>query len=197
VRPGRQWPLAVLSAAVGALALVVPSLLPDSRRVPPVPARTASPSPSATAVRSPSAAARPRPAPASSGSPRPAAAPFVVAATDRRNKRVGVSAIDCPTCASGSRIQYVGQGHALIVPLRVAGASGPRTLVITYESQGERPLDVLVNSGPVISLRLAGKDSWTTPAQVKVPITLSPGNNRITFFHATAPAPDLDRIEVR
>jgi hypothetical protein len=194
VRPGRQWPLAVLSAAVGASALVVPSLLPDSPRVPPVPARTASPAPSA--VPSPSAA-RPRPSPASSGSPRRAAAPFVVAATDRRNKRVGVSAIDCPTCASGSRIQYVGQGHALIVPVRVAGASGPRTLVITYESQGERPLDVLVNSGPVISLRLAGKDSWTTPAQVKVPITLSPGNNRITFFHATAPAPDLDRIEVR
>jgi hypothetical protein len=66
-----------------------------------------------------------------------------------------------------------------------------------YETQGARPLDLSVNGGPTISLKLPGKDSWETPAEISLPIDLPTGHTVIKLFHANLPAPDLDQFVIR
>ncbi|WP_125811345.1 hypothetical protein [Actinoplanes sp. ATCC 53533] len=129
--------------------------------------------------------------------PRPTFRPIRIAATDPANELIDVETIDCATCASGSRVQYVGQGHALILRVRGVPAAGRRTLVIVYETDGTRPLDIIVNDGDTVSLQLPGKGSWTTPARYDLPITLPAGDSEIKFFHASAPAPDLDQFLIK
>jgi hypothetical protein len=94
-------------------------------------------------------------------------------------------------------VQYVGQGHAVIVRIHRVPVAGRRTLVIVYETDGTRPLDVIVNGGDTVSLQLPGKGSWITPARYDLPITLPAGDSEIKFFHASAPAPDLDQFLIK
>jgi hypothetical protein len=181
----------LLASAVATTSIIVPPLVSpgtprDNRAVvATAPASTAPPSPSASdpSRRTPS-------------STPPEFQTVRIAATDPANERFGVAATACPTCASGSRVQYVGQGHALVVHVRNVRVAGRRTLTIVYETSGVRPLDLSVNGGTTISLSLPGKDSWTTPAEISLPIDLPAGHTVIKLFHANFPAPDLDQIVV-
>ena len=178
---------AALGVVVAVSSFLVPSLVPAPVAVPPTVQALPSYSPAVTM----STAVRPS---ATSSSPRPTFQPIRIAATDQANNLIDVEKIDCATCASGSRVQYVGQGHAVIVRVRGVPAAGRRTLVIVYETEGSRPLDVIVNDGETVSLKLPGKGSWTTPARYNLPITLPAGDSEIKFFHASEPAPDLDQF---
>jgi len=181
---------AALCLIVAASSVLVPRLVPAPLAHP----RTVRALPSRSPAVTSSAAVQPS---AISLSPRPAFQPIRIAATDPANDLIAVETIDCATCASGSRVQYVGQGHALIVHIQGVPASGRRTLVIVYETDGTRPLDVIVNGDDTVSLQLPGKGSWTTPARYNLPITLPAGDSEIKFFHASAPAPDLDQFLIK
>jgi hypothetical protein len=183
-RAGRWAAVTALASAVAATSLLVPVLIPVGR--------VAGTEPGAAGVGT-----------AGDGSPAPALSPSVavfqpirIAATDPGNERYGVETITCPTCASGSRVQYVGQGHALVVHVRGIPSPGRRTLTIVYETNGGRPLDVIVNGAPTISLDLPGRDSWTTPASTRLPVDLPAGDTVIRLFHTSLPAPDLDQIVI-
>ncbi|MFG1605310.1 hypothetical protein [Actinoplanes sp. NPDC049265] len=120
--------------------------------------------------------------------------PIRIAAAAPANKLVDVEKADCPTCASGSRVQYVGQGHAVVLRLRDVPVGGRRTLVIVYESENTRPLDLVLPDGTTKSLTLPGRGNWITPARFEVRVDVPAGDSEITFFHATDPAPDLDQF---
>jgi len=179
---------AALGLVVAASSLVVPRLVPEPVAVAPT-------------VQALPSQARPSHSPAVTGSadvkPRPVFRPIRIVATDHANDLIDVETIDCATCASGSRVQYVGQGHAVIVRIQGVPVAGRRTLVIVYETDGTRPLDVIVNGGDTVSLKLPGKGSWTTPARYNLPITLPAGDSEIKFFHASEPAPDLDQFLIK
>jgi hypothetical protein len=120
-----------------------------------------------------------------------------IAAAAPGNKLIDVEKIDCPTCASGSRLQYVGQGHGVVLRLRHVAAEGRRTLIIVYESENTRPLTVVLPDGETKSLTLPGTGNWTTPARHEMPIDLPAGDSEIKFFHANRPAPDLDQFIIQ
>lgn len=214
------WTVAGALVVVAATAVLVPRLLPGDGRGPGLAAPTPGPGsspPQVTVTREvikevtvlpsapPSPSARPAP---SSPSPRPSPSPsskkpkpkpkptferIRIAATDPGNEFFETENIDCPTCTSGSRVQYLGQHHAVIVNVRDVPVAGRRTMTIVYESDGPRPLDIAVNDDPTVTLKLAGAGDWVTPARTSIEIDLPAGDSKIKFFHAD-PAPDLDLI---
>jgi hypothetical protein len=112
----------------------------------------------------------------------------------------GIAVTECPMCASGKRVQYLGQGHYVIVRLKDVKVPGKRTMTIIYTcacDDDPRELDVSVNSDPVHTLSVKGAKSWDTPARVSLKVTLGKGANVIRFFNQEAPAPDLDQVLIR
>ena len=105
-----------------------------------------------------------------------------------------VTVVPCPSCDSGSRVKYLGQGHSLVVPVSGVPVAGRRTMTIVYTCDGTRRLQVAVTGAAAVSLSLSGT-GWDVPAQATLPIELPAGDVEITFFGAD-PAPDLDRIIV-
>ena len=136
-------------------------------------------------------------APTASVRPAPTFRPIRVAATAAGNELFGVATIACPSCVSGSRVQYVGQGHGIVVHLRNIPVAGRYTLVIFYESDGARPLSVVVADHPAVTVTLPGQGSWITPAEFRMAIDLPAGASDLKLFHADRPAPDLDQIVIR
>jgi hypothetical protein len=186
MRTTQRW---LVSLAVAAL-LAAMSLL--AGRLAPAPPRAPSSSPPVSA--STLTTATPSRSPAR---PTPTFRPLRIAATAAGNELFGVEATDCPTCVSGSRVKYVGQGHGIVVPVRDIPRSGRRSLTIYYESDGARPLQVAVADNPVITLTLPGQGSWIVPARVELTVDLPAGDSTIKFFHPDKPAPDLDQIVIR
>jgi hypothetical protein len=202
--PGARWGVSLtVGVLVGATSLVVrpvpappsPSALPPS---PPLsPSAPPSPSPAAAPVRpSPSVIASPSRSATVSRRPSPSLRPIRVAATDSGNDLFGVEATACPTCASGSRVKYVGQGHGIVVHVRDVPAAGRRTLTIWYESEEARPLQVAVADNPVVTRTLPASGGWIVPARVRFPIDLPAGDSDLKLFHVDKPAPDLDQIQI-
>jgi len=188
------------AVSAGITALVAASSLLAVRVVPAPRPEAATVSKSAlppSPVPSPSAPRRTASPTASSARPTPSFRAIRIAATAAGNQLFGVEPIACPTCVSGSRVQYVGQGHGIVVPLHDIPVAGRRTLIIYYESDGARPLQVVVADHPAVTLHLPGKDSWITPAQARLSIQIPAGDSKIRLFHADKPAPDLDEIVIR
>lgn len=184
----QRWLVSLAVAALmAATSLLAGRLAPVSS---PPPVMPSAPTPSVTTT-----SARPSPKP--KPEPKPTFRPIRVAATAAGNELFGVEATKCPTCVSGSRVMYVGQGHGIVVPLRDIPRAGRRSLTIHYESDGARPLQVAVADQPVISLTLPGKASWIVPAQVTLTVDLPAGDSSIKLFHPDRPAPDLDQIVIR
>jgi hypothetical protein len=198
-RSRRWWGVTSLASAVAATSILVPPL---------VSARPSKPLRDSRAAASSVTASGPVVAGGGSGAPSVAATAVLtgttapvfptvrVAAADPDNERFGVAVTACATCASGSRVQYLGQGHALVVHVRDLPVAGRRTLTIVYETRGTRPLDLIVNGGKMISLNLPGKESWTTPAEISLTTDLPAGDTVIRFFQNSSPAPDLDQIVI-
>jgi hypothetical protein len=219
--PRRWWATGALAAAVVATSVAVPPLImwwpaattrtagpatsatPSAAASAPVSATpaTTAPRPSATVasppVEPPPAVTVPPKKPATTpgtAAPAPSFSPIRIAAADPGNGRDGVEVTTCATCASGRRVQYVGQGHSLTVNVHAVAVAGRRTLTVVYESGDTRTLDVTVNGGPVSSLTLSGAGNWSTPARTTLAIDLPAGDSRLVFFNATQPAPDLDEF---
>ncbi|MDP9796107.1 hypothetical protein J2S43_004619 [Catenuloplanes nepalensis] len=210
------WAIGALAAGVLATTLAVPSLVsdpnldlgtpvaaPSSAPAPTTASPAPSPSPSGEDGFGQSPTPSPSPSTSSPAPPPPPSAPppafttIRIAAADPANERFRVEATDCPTCASGSRIQYLGQGQALTVHVRGVTVGGRRDLTIYYTcGGGARPLDIIVNNGDKVSLELAGNDSWIDPATVTIPIDLPVGDTEIRLFHATDASVDLDQFVI-
>jgi hypothetical protein len=190
--PPARWGVSLTVAGLVATSSLLAGRLtpaPPAAR-PPTPAQSPSPSlppytPSPTVPSS------------STARPSPSFRPIKIAATAAGNRLFGVEPTDCPTCVSGSRVMYVGQGHGIVLHVRDIPAAGRRTLIIYYESDGARPLLVAVGDSPVVTLTLPGKGNWITPAQAKLSIDLPSGDSDIKLFHPDKPAPDLDQIVIR
>lgn len=218
-----MWAAAGALVLVAATAVLVPRLLPGSESeagtAAPTPGPASTPPqvlvtrevikevtvlPSTPSAQATPSSPAPRPSPKAS-SPKPGAKPkpkpkpsptferISIAATDPGNEFFETNNIDCPTCAAGSRVQYLGQNHAVVINVRDVEVGGRRTMTVVYESDGPRPLSIGINDDPVVSLTLSGAGNWITPARTTVEIDLPAGDSKIKFFHAD-PAPDLDMI---
>jgi hypothetical protein len=127
--------------------------------------------------------------------PAPRFEPVKIAAGDPRNRLYGRAAvIDCPTCASGRRVQYLGQESSLVVPLEDVAVAGRRSLTIVYEAAELRTLFVAVGDQEPLTLDLLGRGDWTTPARVTVEVFVPAGDVELKFYNARAPTPDLDQV---
>jgi hypothetical protein len=211
----------VLTLAIAATSIVVPTLIGSGRPLADAApgsgqnladgqtltgGQPLTGSPTAAGGPTPASAAATAVTPSSTGRSSPAPSPSVRAshasrfrpiridAADPDNIRHEVEVTQCPSCAAGSRVQYVGQGHSLTVPVRNVPVGGRRTLTIVYESDGPRPLDIILGDGRKVSRILPGAESWITPARAQWRIRLPAGDSKLTFFHPTSPAPDLDQI---
>jgi hypothetical protein len=185
-----------LALAVAATSIAVPPLILSwSRQTDGGHAPSVAPPASAMhqAAASPTASLPPTAAATPSSAPS-AFWPVRIAAADPANTRIGVLAIDCAKCSAGSRVQYLGQGHALIVYVRKVPVGSHRTLTIVYECAETRTLYVSVSGDRAVPLTLSGNGSWTSPARVSIPIDLPAGDTDIKFFNPDDPAPDLDQI---
>jgi hypothetical protein len=152
-----------------------------------------------TTSRAPTASTSPLPSASSSrpAPPRPTFEPVKVAAADRRNRIDGAKTTECAPCASGSRVQYLGQGHTLVVPLKDVAVAGKRRLTIVYQSDGLRRLFVGVGDAEPLVLELSGAGDWETPARVTVTVFVPKGDVDLKFYNTNEPAPDLDQIILR
>jgi hypothetical protein len=198
-----RWSVSLAVAVIVAAASLLAGRLAPAPQPSSLPVPSAAPAPSPSQSRSFSRPASPsttqasrRPT-ATSSRTSPSFRPIRIAATAARNELFGVEATKCPTCASGSRVKYVGQGHGIVVPLRDIPSAGRRSLTIYYESDGTRPLQVAVADDPVVTLMLTGNDSWIVPAQVELTVDIPAGDSAIKLFHPDKPAPDLDQIIIR
>jgi hypothetical protein len=106
----------------------------------------------------------------------------------------GTAVTACPLCASGRRVQFLGQGHWLIVHVKGVPVAGRRTMTIVYETAEPRTLDVAVNGEATRSITLPGAGSWTSPARTDLKIDLPAGDSVVKFFNDREAAPDLDQI---
>ena len=212
-RHRQWWGVAALAVAISITAVVVPPLVTswsDNTATPPGATASRSASPTAGSTGASESPASPAPGATHStpaGSPLPTLShpaaqattgtpftPIRVTAADPSNVFYESNVVACGTCASGSRVQYLGQGHYVVLNIRNVPVAGPRTLTITYECNTPRTLLVGVNDTLPVSLLLEGAGDWFTPAQATMPITLSAGDSQIKFFNNAAPAPDLDQI---
>ncbi|GAB6903206.1 carbohydrate-binding protein [Kineosporia succinea] len=129
---------------------------------------------------------------------RPTFSPVTIDATAPGNTITGAQALECATCASGSRVGYLAGAASVRVPVPGVEVAGTRTLTIVYESDGPRDLFVSVNGGTPHQLTgLPGRGDWETPATTSLRIELAEGTNTLVFDNPQGPAPDLDRFSIR
>jgi hypothetical protein len=119
-----------------------------------------------------------------------------VHAADDANLRNGARVIDCPTCDGGRRVGYIGGPNTLAIRVPEVADAGERTLVIVYETEDLRTLEVAVAGGPVHTLTLAGAGDYLIPARTSLTVFLPAGTTWIRFFNDTGSAPDINRIEL-
>ena len=191
-----SWGVVLLALGVAATSLTVPPLvLSWSAQEGPAPsAGPAAPSVPGSSPASSSPASVLTPTAVSPARTAPAFRKIRIDAADPANETSGTAVTGCPLCASGRRVQYLGQGHYLIVHVRGVPVGGRRTLTIVYETAEPRPLDVAVNGEPARRLTLPGAGSWTAPARVSLSIDLPAGDSVLKFFRQEQAAPDLDQF---
>lgn len=213
------WGVGLLSVVVAASSFGVPSVLPkkdpaeDVRENTALPSPTVAPATSAppTTVAPPTTTSAPTPTlePTTTSpvvtttkkpKPKPSFEPVTINPWAKAHESSGIAVIDCPLCVSGKRVQYLGQGHYVIVRLKDVKVAGKRTMTIIYTCACDdepRELDVMVNSDPTRTVALRGAQSWDSPARTKMKVELVKGENVLRFFNQDAPAPDLDQILIR
>ncbi|GLY18375.1 hypothetical protein Kisp01_53890 [Kineosporia sp. NBRC 101677] len=216
----------LLSLAVAGTSFVVPQLLPGqssttattpsptpastpatTSATTSAPSTTSAPTTTSPATTSPTATPTPEattpssiPSTTKKLKPKPTFEPVTINPWAKTHESSGIEVIDCPLCVSGKRVQYLGQGHYVIVRLKDVKVPGRRTMTIIYTcacDDAPRELDVMLNSDPVRTLALKGARSWDSPARTTVKVNLVKGENVIRFFNQEAPAPDLDQILIR
>ncbi|MBT0772333.1 hypothetical protein KIH74_25535 [Kineosporia sp. J2-2] len=223
VRRSPWWGVGLLSLAVAASSFAVPALLPgggspvdgEGRAAassstitsPAAPTATVPVTTPATTTATPAATTpevtTPEATPETttrSPTPEPSFEAMTINPWAKKYESSGIAVIDCPTCASGRRVQYLGQGHYVIVRLADVPVAGRRTMTVIYTcacDDDPRDLDVMVNSDPVRTFTVKGAKSWETPARFSMRIRLEKGANVIRFSNQDDPAPDLDQILIR
>lgn len=126
----------------------------------------------------------------------PTFAAIAIQAEASGNTRTGGAAVvSCDACAGGARVGYIGGPSQLFIDLSLP-AAGRRTVVLTYESDGPRTLEVSANGTPIARQELTGV-GWETPMTYEIVTLLPAGPLRLGFFDSDGPAPDIDLVVVR
>jgi serine/threonine protein kinase len=223
-RQHRTWRLlfvAVLIAAASLaggltawrLPLAFPGSSPARSTAPAMPARTgavATGDPTAAPTGNPTTAptrssATPRlgaptgsaaPTGTATTSPVPAQfAPMAVEAEDPGNLLTDpAQAVACAACYGGYRVRYLG-GTGKVSVTRQIPVSGPRTLTVDYETDGQREIKISSN-GTLILARTVTGSSWDVPQTFRFTAVLNAGPTVLTFYNDTSPGPDIDKVVI-
>jgi hypothetical protein len=102
--------------------------------------------------------------------------------------------VACPTCAGGYRVGYIA-GAAEVQVSTTMPMAGPRTIVVTYESDGLRLMKVSANGIQIAERWLTGT-GWETPYTFVLSATLAGGPVCLSFYNDVGPAPDLDKVVI-
>jgi hypothetical protein len=195
----RPWAgLALVTAGIAAVAVVVPPLIAPDRHhragAPVVsPSAPASP-PSALVTPSAAPSAIPSAIPSATPSVTPASfTPIAVEAEGTGSILTGDAAgTACDACHGGGRVRYLGDTSRVTLRATVPVA-GRRTLTVVYEADGPRLLKVKVNDGVPRTYPVTGPD-WDTPRTFHFTADLPAGPLRVTLFNDESPAPDVDAV---
>jgi hypothetical protein len=168
----------------------------DSPTTAPSPAGSSVPPTSPGPRRSSAGPVRASATPAPTRTTAPVFTPIAVQAEAASNIRTGTADIvACATCDGGARVGYIAGDAQLLVDV-VLPIGGRRVVVVTFESDGPRTLDISANGTRIAHQELTGP-GWTTPQTYQIDVTLAAGTVRLGFSDATGPAPDIDLIIVR
>jgi alpha-galactosidase len=101
---------------------------------------------------------------------------------------------ECSTCASGSKLTYLGIGAANYAIFNVnVKQAGVYRMEVDSMTTGTRSFIINVNDGPDMTLNLSG-GSGNLPFPTTIPVRLNKGANTIQFGNPTSYPPDMDRI---
>jgi serine/threonine protein kinase len=103
-------------------------------------------------------------------------------------------AVACAACYGGYRVRYLG-GTGKVSVITQIPVSGPRTLTVAYETDGQREIKISSN-GTLILLRTVTGSSWDVPQTFSFAAVLDAGSVVLTFYNDTSPAPDIDKITI-
>ena len=102
----------------------------------------------------------------------------------------------CSTCASGSKLTYLGIGAANYAVFNVTvKKAGVYRMEVDSMTTGTRSFIINVNDGPNITLNLSGGSS-NLPFPTTIPVRLNAGSNSIQFGNPVSYPPDMDRIVI-
>jgi tRNA A-37 threonylcarbamoyl transferase component Bud32 len=158
--------------------------------------------PTTAPTRSPAAAGlrAPTGSPAATGtattSPVPARlTPIAAEAEDPGNVLTApAQAVACAACYGGYRVRYLGGTGKVSVTTQIP-VSGPRTLTVAYETDGQREIKINSN-GALILIRTVTGSNWDVPQTFSFTTVLNAGPTVLTFYNDTSPAPDIDQITI-
>ncbi|MDQ7905725.1 hypothetical protein RB614_14495 [Phytohabitans sp. ZYX-F-186] len=142
--------------------------------------------------------------PDTAAAPSPRGTPAGPTATVKRFTAVSVQAEDpgnlladgagvtsCATCEGGGRVRYLGK---LTVYLDLPSA-GSRTVTVTYESDGDRQIQVSTTDGRSWSFDTPGA-GWETPRTFTFNAYLPAGRVALLFHNDNHPAADIDKVTI-
>jgi alpha-galactosidase len=103
------------------------------------------------------------------------------------------SVASCMACSGGQKAGNIGQSSTVVFSKVNVKTAGVYRLEIDALTLGPRSLTYSVNGAPADTLNLSG-GSFELPQSSTVPVTLSAGDNTITFGNPAGYGADLDRI---
>jgi hypothetical protein len=120
------------------------------------------------------------------GTPRPPSpAPATTSCPPPERRRNGLD-------EERARLRYLGGSGKVAIATQIP-VSGPRTITVDYEIDGQREIKVSSN-GTLILTRTVTGSSWDVPQTFRFIAILNAGSVLLTLYNDTSPAPDIDKI---
>jgi hypothetical protein len=131
----------------------------------------------------------------SGASPPPLASVYVAAAAGN-TVAGGATIASCPSCYSGKKVGFVGEGGTVTFNSVMVPTAGTYQVEIGYLDGSGRQADVSVNGGAAQTVQFTSTGSFDTLGFKTVPMQLQAGANTVEFSNPTAFAPDFNALIV-
>jgi hypothetical protein len=130
----------------------------------------------------------------SGGATAPPLASVYVAAAAGNTIAGGAKVATCPSCYSGQKVGFVGEGGTVTFNSVTVPTAGTYQVEIGYLDGSGRQADVTVNGGTPQSVQFTSTGSFDNMGFQTVPMQLSAGANTIELSNPSAFAPDFNAL---
>jgi alpha galactosidase A-like protein/alpha galactosidase C-like protein/alpha-galactosidase-like protein len=129
-----------------------------------------------------------------SGATPPPLASVYVAAAAGNTVAGGASIASCPSCYSGKKVGFVGEGGTVTYNSVTVPTAGTYQVEVGYLDGSGRQADVTVNGGTPQTVQFTSTGSFDTLGFQTVPMQLNAGTNTVEFSNPAAFAPDFNAL---